>query len=477
MSMSFVQDKIAFFQNSIAPGDTASVRAHFESGNIEKKFKFLSDNRRSIEHEFNELDACLDRNGENRHEFWLFCYYTSFLLQTYYETYNPEQAYKYKKACADIEKRFAENNFKPRLKEVPLLEMLNNDLNEVVSTPFSVAKLRKLVGEINVQRLSTRFSLLTLKQSLLLADQWHLLDNLQAMLGRQINIAILDAPLGVYNALSVALCGIRLVFDLGMLAKHTWFPVGLESELTAWDRASVEIQQHYYHLANDMIWSTVNALCNYGAYFHVAAPVASVLMVGFTVFDIFWLNYLLIQVRAVYALEKSQREDYKNTLLEGTSAWRMADDQLKQLERNAEKDKTTLEFYLAAACILECGFLAAFILAPPAFMPVCLLLCNIAIAMYLSGDKYGVYKEKCLAFTPAHHCATQGDVDDAWNDLMGTMVKNTVMPFIILGAFTLSVPAAAVLTLAYTAHERGLTAYLPKVMDYFTDKAAAPNMG
>ena len=60
---------------------------------------------------------------------------------------------------------------------------------------------------------------------------------------------------------------------------------------------------------------------------------------------------------------------------------------------------------------------------------------------------------------------------------MGTMVKNTVMPFIILGAFTLSVPAAAVLTLAYTAHERGLTAYLPKVMDYITDKAPAPNMG
>ncbi|HBI21705.1 MAG TPA: hypothetical protein DDY37_03825 [Legionella sp.] len=549
-----------------------AVRAHFSDGSIDKKFKFLSDNRGSMEHEFNQLHAILDGCGlikvsddpksmtpdalrillnnkpayvlynstilyvdnqlnrerlevtrvattdlarlkvlfparlnelkdatkdslaqissltghvrsihteDNQDKHWLFCYYTSFMLKTYYETYNPSKASKYREACADIERRFQMHPVAlPAKNEATLFEMVTDDYNEVVSTPFNAAKLRKLVGEMNVQRLSTRFSLLTLKQSLLLADQWHWLDNLQSMLGLQVNIAILDAPLGIYNALSVVLMGTRLVLDLGMLFQHVFFPVGDENQLTPLERASVEIQQHFYHLANDTIWTIVNTLCNYGSYFHVAAPLATALMVGFTVFDIFWLSYLLIQVDADYASKRNEYVLFKSKQDEGSPAWLMVEEQLKQLERSAEKDQMELKFYIVAACILECGFVSAFVLASPALMPACLLMCNFAIAMYLSGGKYGVYREKSLVSIQEKNSekSTQ-DMNEAWNDLMGTMAKNTVMPFILFGALTLSVPAAVILTLAYIAHERGLTAaYGPKILDYVTGNVPALSM-
>ena len=410
----------------------------------------------------------------------MFCYYTSFMLKTYYETYAPEKAIPYAQACDDIERKFNPNL--PPPEDMSLLTLLKRDMNEGVSTPFSVAKLRKLVSQMNMQRLSTRFSLLTLKQWLLLADQWHLLDQLQSMFGLQVNIAILDAPLGIYNALSVALCGIRLVLDLGTLVKHTWFPVGdenaLENQLTRSERAWVEIKEHYYHLANDIIWTVVNALSNYSTYFQLAAPFTTLLLVGFTVFDIFWLNYLLIQIDADYAIKRQERLGYIHDLSPDSAYLAMELELLKQLELNAERDRTELVFYLAAACILECGFLTAFVLAPPALMPMCLLMCNVAIAMYLSGGKYGLYREKCLGLTPEYQSASQKEVNDAWYDLMGTVAKNTVMPFILYGALTLSVPAAVILTLAYIAHERGLTAaYVPKVVDYFAPNAPAPSMG
>ncbi len=478
MSISFVQDKISFFQSietlndsKIGPNQIDKACAHFLNGNIEKKFKFLSDNRRSIEHEFNELQACLNANGEARDEFWLFCYYTSFMLKTYYETYNPEKASDYKKACDAIEGRFTKR-LPEAIPEVSLLEMLSNDLQDVISTPFDVAKLRPLIGQLNIQRLSTRFALLSLKQWLMMANQWHLLDGLQAMLGRSINIDILDAPLGIYNALSVGLCGLRLVLDLGMLVKHTYFPEGQENELTPGERASVEFQRYYYHLGNDFVWTTVNTLCNYG---YVAGPVANILLAGFTMFDIVWLGYLLKQVDADYALKRQELKDYQKTLARESAGCLMAAEQLKQLDLSAEKDRMELVFYLVAACIFETGLLAAFILAPPAFMPVCLLLCNTAMGMYLSGDKYGVYSEKCMISTQEpHNEKARVEMNDAWNDLTGTMLKKTIMPFIFLGAFTVSVPAAILLTLAYIAHERGMMAYLPHVADCFSP---APNMG
>lgn len=477
MPVSFVQDKRAFFQNPIVVDDMRLVRERFNGGDIQEKFKFLSDNRGTIEHEFNELHACLKRKGGDD-RYWSFCYYTSFMLQTYYETYAPEKASKYKEACEALERRFMESS---EQEQPSFVKMLNNDLNDVLSTPTSVAKLRKLVGELNMQRLSTRFSLLTLKQFLLLAEQWQ-------MLSASINLAILDAPLGVYNALSVALCGIRLLLDLGTLVKHTYFPVDGEDELSKSERAWVEIQAHYYHLLNDSIWSTVNALCNYGSYFHVAAPVATLLMVGFTVFDIVWLGVVLNRIDADYEYQRKERKAYIRTLDLGSPERLMEDDLLIQLELHAERDRCEFVFYLVAACLLECGFLAAFILAPPALMPMCLLMCNAAIAMYLSGDKYGVYREKCLGLagqvdpeTGQHveyNTATQQEVDKAWADVQGTWIKNAVMPFILLGTFTLNVPAAIALTLAYIAHERGLTErYAPKVMEYFSNEKLTPSMG
>ena len=71
MSVSFVQDKTTFFTKKFT--NMTAVRGQFENGTIDKKFKFLSNNKRAIEHEFHELHACLKVNDADREQFWMFC--------------------------------------------------------------------------------------------------------------------------------------------------------------------------------------------------------------------------------------------------------------------------------------------------------------------------------------------------------------------------------------------------------------------
>jgi hypothetical protein len=153
---------------------------------------------------------------------------------------------------------------------------------------------------------------------------------------------------------------------------------------------------------------------------------------------------------------KDKRNRYKN------------DNQLRQLESDTEKTRALLQFCLMAAFIMVASFSAAILLAPPALVPVCFFICNIAIAMYLSCEQFGVYRQKCMIQQQEPNQSLQQDVDNAWFDLQQTMLKNTLMPFVIIGAFTLNVPLAIGLTLAYIAYEQGLAAYLPDLSSVFS---------
>ena len=88
---SFYQDKQSFFRE-VRTLDAAEVRAQ----NVEQNFAFLSKNRLYIEQEFNQMFSSLKKNGQDRDEFWLYCYYCSLMLHSYYSTYGKKaQASKY----------------------------------------------------------------------------------------------------------------------------------------------------------------------------------------------------------------------------------------------------------------------------------------------------------------------------------------------------------------------------------------------
>ncbi len=355
-----------------------------------------------------------------------------------------------------------------------LLEKLYSDFDALSKIPFSASKLRNLSGNANMQRLSTRFTMLTVKQSLLLANQFHLLENLKKLLGLQINITILDAPLGIYNALSVGLFAARFMVDVIVIAKHWVMPLPEEANLPWHQRLYVvEFKNRHITMVNDAVWATVNALSNYNAYFHISAPVANYLMIGFSIFDLVWLNYVLYLTNRDYELQRADYLNYQSSLDTNSPEWRITQGQLEQLELNYEKNRSAIFFYIAAACLMIGAFAVAFLLAPEALVPLCFFACNIAIAMYLSGSEYGDYKQKQL-YLSKHVNDTRTEqaheqVHDTWNNLVYTLTKNTIAPFIIISAVTVSVPLAIGLTLTYMASEYG---YLSRLADAFYERTA-----
>ncbi len=323
---------------------------------------------------------------------------------------------------------------------------------------------RLIIAFGNMHRLSTRFTILTLKTSLLLARENHWLDNLEVLLGRSVNIAILDAPLGVYSSLSVGLFIARNLINATDILQHTFFPDEDEASLTKMDRFGKGLYHRHTNLANDSVWGLVNALCNYGVYFGIPAATTNYLMVGFTGFDVALLTLDLYLKRQEYLI--------------ASVAPNLTPEEKERIASDYEKFRSAQLFYIVAANIMLGSFAIGFLFLPPAYISVCFLICNVAIAMYLSGSKYGEWSDahRILKLSVDHNqdrAPADKAVQKSWDDLGFAMAKNIIAPFVFLGAFTVSVPAAIGLTLAYAAYEAynvGLEA------KYFTSNDAASGL-
>ena len=344
---SFVADKHTFFSRLNV--DTLTIAQVEELA--DKDFRVLTKNRESMIPEQENLYAILPKKGNDQRAFWLYCYKVSFELKAYYETYSPEKLKfkKYKKLCEDIASRINGQAVvtPPR---VSLLAQLNKDVDALATK----TRLTELSGWFNMQRLSTRFSIITLKLSLLFAREKQLLDNLEWLFGRQFNIALLDTPLGIYNALSVGLFGFRFLLQLAMMLKHTLLPQGAEANLTMVERFYEEFKNRHHQMTNDVVWGTVNSLCNFAPYFGISAPVTNALMLIFTVFDLVWLAYSLNMVELEYSLKKNEYITYRDGLTDD-SARRITTAQLEKLEQDYTKKKMMLIFYMLAASMMIAG--------------------------------------------------------------------------------------------------------------------------
>ncbi len=469
MPSPFLDHKISFFRRADL-NDIHNVRKLPPEIN----FQYLTQNLETIEHEYKDLNAIMFYKNTNQvvyENLQLFCYQTCFMLQTYYDTYSPnkDKAKDYAALCIKIRSGVFQNPDGDDDKH-PLLKKLKADIKELAKTPFSTSKLRDWVGSLNLERLSTRFSMITVKQSLLLARQYHLLDCLEGMLGGQVNIAILDAPLGVYNVLSVALCGVRFFLNFSVMLKHTLIPLGSEAELNWYYRLYGELQKRHNTMGTDAVWGTVNTLSNFAPYFHIAAPITNYLMIGFTVFDVMWSGYALYRVDENYSKKRAEYAGLLSSTETSSEMGCILNMQIALLDSRHEKARSELIFYIAAAIILIGSLSGAFLLAPPVLVPVCFLVSNIAIAMYLSGDKYGVYKEKYKIVEQQEknpkfdRTSADNNVQAAWNNLCRTLAKNTLAPLFIIGVFTVSLPVAVLMTLAYGAYEAGYLMRLPELV-------------
>lgn len=346
----------------------------------------------------------------------------------------------------------------PSRSTLSFFEKINHDMDELKTIPFNPTRLKQWNGALNMQRISTRFTLLTEKQVLTLAQQNHLLDKLHHLLGITINVAVLDAPLGVYNALSVALPLSRFLCNIGLAVQRALSADTPSEALSLFEHS---IQDNHVEIVNDAVWAVVNGLSNYASYFNLSPMTANVLTGAFLVFDIVWLKHVLTLAEAQYEQNKLLVFDDRK--------------QLKRLELDITNTRAKLYFCMVAGALLVTGFGLAVLASSQVLVPLCFFICNIGIAMYLTSSQYGTYQEKNTLFLTLGDDsddmnvsrdldAHQRERDLAWTDLTQTMLKNTFMPFILISAFTLNVPAAIVLTLAYIASEQGVMSYASDLM-------------
>jgi hypothetical protein len=353
----------------------------------------------------------------------------------------------------------------PSRSTLSFFEKINHDMDELKTIPFNPTRLKQWNGALNMQRISTRFTLLTEKQVLTLAQQNHLLDKLHHLLGITINVAVLDAPLGVYNALSVALPLSRFLFNIGLAVQRALSADTPSDALSLFEHS---IQDNHVEIVNDAVWALVNGLSNYASYFNLSPMTANVLTGIFLVFDIVWLKHVL-------TLAEEQYEKNKSLALADNNM-----NELLRLESNIVNTRAKLYFCMIAGSLLVTGFGLAVLASSQVLVPLCFFICNIGIAMYLTSGQYGTYQEKNTLFltlddnlddrNDLRYLDAQRERDNAWTNLTQTMLKNTVMPFILISAFTLNVPAAIVLTLAYIASEQGVMSYASDLMSSVDEK-------
>ncbi len=238
---------------------------------------------------------------------------------------------------------------------------------------------------------------------------------------------------------------------------------------TRLDRFKHELYKRHCNFANDLVWATVNFLTNFNQVTQISGPVAGYLTAVFLTFDVCMVLYKLTLAKQEYLTKKAQyvqeKEDYNNPELfktmsaeEKLAHLELLDKQLIELEINWQTKESNFYFVAAAAALLAIGFTASMLLSPPLLVMGCFFVCQLAVAMYLSSGAYAQYKEKSLYLEQANLTGkdlalAQKEYEKARNDFIFTMVKNAIVPTVLIATFAICWPAAIVLTALYIGYE------------------------
>ncbi|KTD72412.1 hypothetical protein [Legionella tucsonensis] len=467
-----------FYNHEIASTDDIDGR----TGNI--SYTTLLKNQKALEVEFIQMFAVLqkqkDENDEKNKAFWLYCYFCATLLEAFHKAYSQQsKEEEYKKIKEQIRKHFKDKKDKEDGKaEEEFIESLKNSFlksfHNLLTSPLHLSQIRDYVAYSNLCRVYWIFCRLTLASGLSLAKDLQILEKLDKILGTHTDtdkiIDILKAPNGVLNYFSVGFFLMRFAIDAGLLIRHTWFPTDQEEKdkTTALERFKFEFYKRHCNFANDLVWATVNFLTNFNHITHIPDPTAGALTAVFLGFDVCMTLYKCHLAKQEYLSKKAQYEQEMEEYLMHPEKFPymtpedrlvhvdMLRMQLKELEIDWRTKEATFYFVAAAAALLMLGFTASLLFTGPGIAVACFFVCTLAVAMYLSSDAFSKYQEKSLRLEQAKdgdYAVALKEYEAARNDFIFTMVKNTVMPTLLIATYAICWPAAIALTVLYVGYE------------------------
>lgn len=479
-SLSFTEDKQRFFKEKPVISERARAVAEVNRQAAAHSYSFIAQNIFSIEEEFRYLHAVLKENADSNDEMWLYTYYCCVLLAAYYQDNNyncPEKCAQYQSIANQIETYYTTGQF-PKEKLQTWREQLWGDLNDLLSTPWHLSKIRNWLGFANIYRLAFTFSRLTAFEFYITINKWfellsktlHMPLDLDKM-NKQIN-----GPTATFRALSVGLFLSRLLVNTSLVIKHTFFPTEGEKHLDMSSRFYLEMKKRYPQMLNDIVWATINALTNYAEFFKISGPVATNLLITFLIFDVSLLAWRLHEAQQKYIMKRTQyTQERKAGLIE-------LEDLLKQsilhhekikalqktiscIERQLEEQeikmralRTNFNANIVAAGLLTLGFSASLLFTMPALICASYLVIVIGTALYISADAYSAYEEQRirqerLVLLGENTHNAKKETKDAWNTFVATMTKNIVMPLLIMGTLAVCWQAAVLLLVLFIAYE------------------------
>lgn len=458
---SFTKNKSQFFlklQNTETQELNLST---IEQQSKDVDYSFLLQNKNLLETEFDGMMQFLRDQFTQKHpvqnkQLWFYCYYSASLLEQFYFGYEQtDKAIEYSKLKDKIKKLLLnEQTNNASVKATYsfaeyLLLSFKKGFSELISIPFHISKIRTNVVYANIWRINWVFTRLTLTQGLSLASELHLIEQFDALFGTHTDvdkiITHIKAPTGIVNYFSVGLFLARFIIDGGLLIKHTFFPSTKEAQgTTRYQRFLYELDKRHCNFINDLVWATINFLTNFNSISGLSDPTCTCLIAGFLIFDIGMVSYKYLRAYNEFVQQKNEYESFKTVNPD-------AAEKVWQHQQQSWKIKqASFAFNAMAAVLFFTGFSASLVLANPVLITACFFTCIFAASMYLSGDKYEVYKKEKMMLQAAPFDKKQlQQFQEARTEFGLTLAKNTLAPLVFVTVYSISWPAALALTVAY----------------------------
>ena len=364
------------------------------------------------------------------------CLYYSSLLKRYYQYYGkiPEAA-ACQKNCVHLEQYYIRGHAPP-ISQKSWQQALSKDLYTLFSLPTRTTTIRQALNSLNLHRLSIAFAQLTNMEIIKIRPR-------KQMLGLTNPTKPGDQGLLGFKILGIGILSIKFCMNLGLMLKHVyWHTPG---EMTRKERFWEEFKARHWQMGYDLQWSIISTLVNFPAFFHLTETFTQPLLALFLLCDMLWFLYAFILESSVY---QSQKIHYSGA-------------QRAMLDNDWEAKKNMYYFAFGGALCIAGGFSASlFFTGIPEMLALCYFFCVIGAAMYHACVTYGEYKKQ-------HKIAPQSEAtliaDGQWKL---SMLKNTVMPMIMMAALMYALPLAVAILTLYAGAE--YVATLPKNMDLKT---------
>ncbi|PJD94100.1 MAG: hypothetical protein CK424_00670 [Legionella sp.] len=434
---------------------------HFSELNETDFYRLSFQHRMTFELEYQLLEKLLKTNDLPAHlkprvEYYLECC-AHFLLRDAQIAENTAESIKYQ----DTINTFAQRRVIPAVVTIPATETefrqsLNQfyqDFNGFLATRFHVSKVITLLSYINLYRLLTLFSRLSLKSFWTLAQDNKWLDVNNHLFGQPINRSILDNTAGVFNFLSVSVFALRLTAHLSMIAKHATSQRAGEKDIDWRQRAFQEFYVRMANIMNDIVWVIINLLTNYASIWGISDPLSNLLLCCTLVYDSISLGVLWYVKEKEWHAEKVLLSNYRNS----NSAFNSQDDGLTDLKLQLISDmqlemRVKFAFSILAGLSIMTSYLLVLALASTAVATLGFSMCVVGFGMYASADDFATWMRAEFGALKI-----DGEKQQAKIAFLTTWAKSTLTPLFMVGLVTISWELA-LLAMVFVA----VRPYIPK---------------